>query len=253
MIRKNLKLLPLLLFSTGAMGVNAQSSVLTSGGNAVGSAGTASYSIGQIDFIAFSNAGGSVVQGLQQPVNTSVLPVTLLNFKATKLESKVLLNWETVTEIYSSKFIVQRSKDGITFSGFKQVSAAGSSFITKKYSAEDLEPLPGLNYYRIQLVDKDGSFIYSKTGTVNFDAKAGFATVYPNPTRHNVLLKIENGSSGLYSYKLFDVKGELLISNSITGNETNIRISKLAAGIYYLKMTDQNNKEIKTFQIIKTN
>lgn len=45
----------------------AQSAIGGGGGNASGSGGTVSYTVGQIDFHAFSGVGGSVYQGVQQP------------------------------------------------------------------------------------------------------------------------------------------------------------------------------------------
>ena len=45
----------------------AQSAIAGGGGNASGSGGTASYTVGQIDFRAFTGTGGSVYQGVQQP------------------------------------------------------------------------------------------------------------------------------------------------------------------------------------------
>ncbi len=253
MLKRYPAFLPLLLFSMGTIVLNAQKGVVAAGGTAEGNTGSVSYSVGQLDYVAISTSNGSVLQGIQQPVTSSLLPVTLLNFKATKQDSKVLLNWETASEINSNKFVVQRSKDGVDYSTIKQLVAAGSSNTLKRYSTEDLQPLQGWNYYRIQLMDKDGSFIYSKVGAVNFDLKTGFAVVYPNPTKGNIRLQIENGVSRLLTYKLFDSYGKLVFANTITSNETNIRIGKLAAGSYYLKIIDQNNQEFKSFQIIKTN
>lgn len=45
----------------------AQSNTLSGGGEATGSGGSVSYSIGQVDYINSSGSGGSVNQGVQQP------------------------------------------------------------------------------------------------------------------------------------------------------------------------------------------
>jgi len=181
------------------------------------------------------------------------LPVTLLGFMVTRQNSKVLLTWETATEINSSKFIVQRSKNGITYNAIKQLGAAGNSNTKLRYITDDLQPLPGLNYYRLQLVDKDGSYIYSKVRAVNFDLKTSFAIIYPNPTKGNIRLQMADGYSGKYTYKVFDSQGKLIMVNTVSNDNTNIRLTRFAAGSYYLKIIDQNNQIIKSFQIIKTN
>lgn len=55
------------LLFPGLGGLHAQESVATSGGEASGSGGTASYSIGQIVYTTNSGTNGSVGQGVQQP------------------------------------------------------------------------------------------------------------------------------------------------------------------------------------------
>lgn len=45
----------------------AQQIVLAAGGEATGSTGMVSYSVGQIDYITLTGAGGTVTEGIQQP------------------------------------------------------------------------------------------------------------------------------------------------------------------------------------------
>jgi len=62
-----------LLCSIGMLTANAQESTVSSGGNASGAGGTASYSIGQAFYITSSESSGSVAQGVQQPIEIQVL------------------------------------------------------------------------------------------------------------------------------------------------------------------------------------
>lgn len=55
------------LFLLSFCGVNAQQNTVSSGGNATGSGGTVSYSIGQIDYITSTGSTGMATQGVQQP------------------------------------------------------------------------------------------------------------------------------------------------------------------------------------------
>ena len=52
--------------------VHAQATIPASGGNASGSGGSVSYTVGQIGYNTFSGAGGSSAQGVQQPFEISV-------------------------------------------------------------------------------------------------------------------------------------------------------------------------------------
>jgi hypothetical protein len=73
---------------------------------------------------------------------------------------------------------------------------------------------------------------------------------YPNPTIDFLTLKVGNCDKENLSYKLFDINGILLQNKKIAGNETIIDLSNLVSATYFLIVTD-NNKEIKTFKIIK--
>jgi hypothetical protein len=53
--------------------LQAQQTITTTGANAVGTGGTISYTIGQVAYIIISGTNGSVVQGVQQPFEISVV------------------------------------------------------------------------------------------------------------------------------------------------------------------------------------
>lgn len=57
----------------GLTGLRAQESVNATGGNASGSGGSASYSVGQIVYTTHTGTNGSVAEGVQQPYEISVV------------------------------------------------------------------------------------------------------------------------------------------------------------------------------------
>ncbi len=75
-------------------------------------------------------------------------------------------------------------------------------------------------------------------------------SVYPNPTDDYLKLKIANCSIEKLYYQLYDINGKLLENKKIADNETIISMGNLVSGSYLLKVTD-NQKEVKTFCIIK--
>ncbi len=64
-------LIVIFLFSLG--GIQAQESILSSGGDATGSGGTSSYSVGQIVYTTSIGSNGSMAQGVQQPFEISAV------------------------------------------------------------------------------------------------------------------------------------------------------------------------------------
>ncbi len=81
------------------------------------------------------------------------------------------------------------------------------------------------------------------------------ATAFPNPTDNYLTLSIDdnvqtrNALSQL-SFQLYDMNGNLLQSEKITGNQTSIVMSNLVPATYFVKVI-QDQKEIKTFKIFK--
>ena len=73
MKHKRLKLSALLLLGLGLTGLQAQTSVNATGGNASGGGGSASYSVGQVVYTTNTGTNGSVAQGVQQPYEISVV------------------------------------------------------------------------------------------------------------------------------------------------------------------------------------
>ncbi len=63
----------LFTFAISLSTVSAQEGVIATGGNASGSVGSASYSVGQVVYTTNTGANGSVVQGVQQPYEISIV------------------------------------------------------------------------------------------------------------------------------------------------------------------------------------
>ncbi|HOG19340.1 MAG TPA: T9SS type A sorting domain-containing protein [Salinivirgaceae bacterium] len=79
---KLLKLSTILLLGFGLTGLQAQTSINATGGDASGSGGAVSYSIGQVVYTISTGTTGSVAHGVQQPYEISVetgIEVTEIN------------------------------------------------------------------------------------------------------------------------------------------------------------------------------
>jgi len=88
------------------------------------------------------------------------------------------------------------------------------------------------------------------TGIAEAKGIALQCVLFPNPTADIATLTVDNYKSENLWYQLFDKDGKQLESANIPGDKTTISMGSLAAATYFLKVTD-NNKEVKTFKIIK--
>jgi hypothetical protein len=75
-------------------------------------------------------------------------------------------------------------------------------------------------------------------------------SAYPNPTTNFLTLSSKNYSTDNLRYQLFDITGKTLENNKVTGSLTNIDMTNHKSALYFLKIIE-NNREIKTFKIIK--
>ena len=73
MNHKQLKLSAVLLLGLGLTGLQAQTSINATGGNASGSGGSVSYSVGQVVYTTNTGTNGSVAQGVQQIYEITVV------------------------------------------------------------------------------------------------------------------------------------------------------------------------------------
>jgi SdrD B-like domain/Secretion system C-terminal sorting domain len=180
----------------------------------------------------------------------SALPVRITEFTAIKKNSIAELNWKVEAETALSGYAVERSADGRNFVTIATLAATGAS----NYRSTDAQPLKGLNYYRLKIVNLDGSIEYSEVRIVVFGSK-GTISVFPNPSvdRVNILLP-ESWQGKAVTIDIMDQLGRVVIKISGTqaGQVETINVSKLPAAAYLLRMINSEGKqEVRKIQVKK--
>ena len=168
----------------------------------------------------------------------SPLPVVLTNFSATLgADNSVVVTWSTQQEVNSSYFSVERSSNGAGFSPIGTVAAKGNSALVSSYSFTDNSAQNGVSYYRLKMVDLNGSYVYSPVSVVNSDRVQNLS-VFPNPASNYLYITL-GGSVPTTSVRLIDLTGKILLEqrlNSSTLNSTiSMPVSNYARGIYILQ------------------
>jgi hypothetical protein len=100
--------------------------------------------------------------------NPATLPLTILNFSAVKKEQKVTLNWATTEHKNFSHFVVQRSTDSKNFKDI--MTMLTDDVLTSSVNHYNfIDNITDVNsttvYYRLLMVDNDGSYQYSAYNT----------------------------------------------------------------------------------------
>ena len=85
----------------------------------------------------------------------------IVEWKAEPEQSMIVLQWKTSEEENVTTFVIERSTDNTHFSDIGDVTAKGPGF---QYRFEDdkLGMTNSIFYYRLRIVNADGSFQYSE-------------------------------------------------------------------------------------------
>ena len=181
----------------------------------------------------------------------NALPVELSEFEAVPESDRVYLKWQTESEINSSHFIVERSIDGIDFKEIESVDSEGSISASTRYFVKDNSPFHGLNYYRLKMVDNDGSYEYSPVEAVYLKDGVS-ALVYPNPVRDVLFIQVDEWIDEEVRIEIFDMNANRIFESMIYFNTSefqvptnNINVS--FAGTYVLRITGKTGSKIVKF------
>lgn len=170
-------------------------------------------------------------------LQATALPVELTNFQTEVTDNqKVNVRWETATEINSSHFVLERSRDAVNYKSVANIEAAGSSNSKKSYGFTDQSALFGTNYYRLSQIDRDGTQqVFRPQAVIIEDTNLPFG-IFPNPsvgTSFNV--KVEDSDEA--SLNLMDFSGKIISLNINKLTQTILEITpseSLKLGTYIL-------------------
>ena len=173
--------------------------------------------------------------------NNTILPVTLARFNGTLLDNAISLSWTTTEEMGSRYFDVERSADAREFVQIGRVEVKGNSSQTQQYLFVDTRPLQATNYYRLRIVDLDGSFEHSRVIGIDNGATSVAFELLGNPASNReikFLLKNEEASG----INLYDLSGRSIrFSMSRAGNEFVLKPKdNLSSGLYFLSLQRMN-------------
>ena len=167
---------------------------------------------------------------------SAVLPLTLLSFDAEKKGGKVETKWQTEQEVNTDYFEVERSTNGVNFSSIGQVKATGLKQKSNYSLMDNTPPQSNTLYYRLKMLDKDGTFEYSKVKSISSKASKGDIKIYPNPISNTIKAELTSITSGDIDISVVDAFGKVVLTSkqkiSEGLNTLNLDCPHLAAGLY---------------------
>lgn len=199
------------------------------------SASRSTFSIGSFqglqyaEFYVTSFSSGSMALA---PVGT--LPLDLLSFTGKMINQRTKLEWLTTNEMNLSGFEVERrSNDAwIRIGRLAAKNISGDH----RYEIWDEQPASGMNYYRLKMIDTDGSFKYSKMIMVSVNLPS--LEIYPNPNKGQFSVRIDNAARTA-ALKLFDASGKMVHQQQLVQGMNRVDVRSLSGGMYVLRIDNE--------------
>jgi hypothetical protein len=190
-----------------------------------------------------------------------ILPVKLLNFSGTLKNDVTTLNWETAAEVNFSHYEIERRNANSGSYATVGTKALANSNGRAAYNFQDnLSGVSGdVFFYRLRMVDLDGSAEYSKEILVRRGGKAlsGIA-INPNPVMNGgaASVRFEAQRSALVTLRVIDGTGKTVLqqqnkvaegTNSLSVNN----IERLQPGIYVVQLSVGDELSAVKFTVVR--
>lgn len=188
--------------------------------------------------------------------NLTVLPLKLVSFTGKETAEGITLQWVTANEINVAGFEIERSTDGFTFTAIGMINVQS----THNYNYLDNKTTTGTKYfYRLKIKDNDGAFKYSSVISFAYAGRlVAEYLVYPNPVVSNYLYVKPSTNTANALVTVVDMNGHICYTTKLNVATMNngrleIPVSKFKAGVYVLRILNQNgeNVQVTKFTVLK--
>ena len=177
----------------------------------------------------------------------NALPVNLISFTGRTQENENHLEWKVVNERNFSHYELEKSINDTEFNLLAQLPASGKNEVSLSFY-NDKTPAT-LSYYRLKMIDNDGSFNYSNVISLHRNLKDfEVKNVYPNPTTNTATIIYDSENDVTINFEITDVLGVNLgtiNAEAKSGVNTQIiNLSDFPAGIYFITIKNGLNDTI---------
>ncbi|MEO0900374.1 MAG: PQQ-dependent sugar dehydrogenase [Bacteroidota bacterium] len=185
------------------------------------------------------------------PESSSILAASSFALDLKPEGDHLLLEWETINEKNVNFFVLEKSTDGVNFLGINKQGSKGNSS-RARYQFTDTYPEPGELFYRVRMVDVDGSEYMSNTESIVLKPNLSPLTfdIFPNPVDkgHEFFLKIESDLQQEIKVEIVGLDGKVAHTESVNitaGVKPYTIQSQLAGGMYIIRLSnkDRSNKQ----------
>ncbi|MFK7806544.1 MAG: T9SS type A sorting domain-containing protein [Saprospiraceae bacterium] len=159
------------------------------------------------------------------------LPVELSYFRGLLSNGNALLIWGTTIQQNNSGFEIQR-KTSNGWETIEFVEGEGTTDVGQKYKYLDEDMEVGMNFYRLIMMDINGSYELSEVVMVEKKKKKGSLgiSMYPNPATNTFMVTNMEGNATIYN-----ATGTVVKILEINQSNQSVDVTDLSEGMYYIE------------------
>jgi hypothetical protein len=200
-------------------------------------------SVGSVNYTVTDNF--SCVTDNFTVVSAAALPVKLIDFSLKENRAGVLVSWTTTNESRNKQFRVERSSDGVNFSLSGIVAAKENPQQENKYTFQDINPLPGLSYYRIVQEDIDGSHQIFETKKINIQVAKDFSMSIISAADKQLTIRIVSNNETDVNARILTQDGKVISKKQYYKLKGVVSEHySLIPGIYFCEIRNQRGVKI---------
>ena len=180
------------------------------------------------------------------------LPIQLISFNGSLVNNKVQLKWFVAENETGSLFEIEKSSDGSNYKSIGIVVLT-SKIGTQDYAFNEGIELSGAGYYRLKIVNKNGSVVYSNIVVLKNEQSSTVNSLLVLQNKGaEVTFNYATAKEGIYNVNVYNVNGAKMFATSITMqrgmNAASLRANGLiSSGVYVLEVTNGLERSITKF------
>jgi hypothetical protein len=212
-------------------------------GEADGAAGSTSFSFAKIE----SSTDFSCL----------VLPVVISQWHGISTAAGVVLDWQSLSEKNFFRFEIQR-KGALKeeYTSIAIVAPKNDEQVQHNYTFTDLHPIYATNYYRLKMVDVDGSFQLTDVLPIKVENPNNFEwNLFPNPIQYEQIALTVQAKSTITTLQIqiMDYTGKRILIKEEKPKQNEFKAmlptNLLTSGMYFIQII-VNGSTIQTQKIM---
>lgn len=186
------------------------------------------------------------------------LPVQLTDFTGVSKGAYNELSWHTASETDMNRYELESSEDATSFTSIYQKYISGNSNTVHGYAYNDYGYYSPVTYYRLKLVNNDGSHSYSNIVAIEHKSSEFSVTnIYPNPASNELNVMVEAPGETEASVSIKDITGREIYNGSFSLREGSQKFTLntmgFAEGSYMVTITCGDKPPVNKKVVIQHN